>query len=44
MAGTARTAHPRVVDTVCPPMSHLDRPTDFYHQRFAVIRFGLGGP
>nr|DAS85871.1 MAG TPA: hypothetical protein [Caudoviricetes sp.] len=27
MAGTARTAPPRVVDTVCPPMSHLDRPT-----------------
>nr|DAQ21808.1 MAG TPA: hypothetical protein [Caudoviricetes sp.] len=20
-------------------MSHLDRPTDFYHQRFAVIQF-----
>nr|DAV28649.1 MAG TPA: hypothetical protein [Caudoviricetes sp.] len=21
---------PRVVDTVCPPMSHLDRPTSNY--------------
>nr|DAI20964.1 MAG TPA: hypothetical protein [Caudoviricetes sp.] len=31
MAGTARTAHPRVGDTVCPPMSHLDRPTSYYH-------------
>nr|DAN77025.1 MAG TPA: hypothetical protein [Caudoviricetes sp.] len=37
MAGTARTALPRVVDTVCPPMSHLDHPTVyFYQQRFAV--------